>query len=1188
MAQERPTQSALPESSSEQSECTVEQKEKQEVLDVFLERNLKELGFSAEEEQALKESALLLYEPLPALESEAVQAIPARLQLAKKYAEIHSMEKELIALCQTLDAKQVNRNTIVQTFRKYLEERRIVEELVFGQLHPEEEQRQWNEQDTEKLRINLGLPKEFANQWQTILEDVQEEIPQIHQARGDMDEKREAFLFMEHATLLRAKKGVLQTLELIRERAQAGKAIGTEERALLLSCIQEYLQKKMLYRSGLEIANTQSSQYAALAAMTAQEGAEEGLEHVLDTLVVGKLLGARVKLVKAVIPVKLEFAQHGIEASMLQEMFAGNSLASRIAREALKTMAPAEVGSLLTYMYYLYISEDKTKAMLMYSSFLAAGKGVDGLGIVVSKFTTGPLLRMYPKIAKRLAVLSKIKGVPVTVKFLALMLIAWGFGDELNRGLELVKDNADPLMYDLSGNVIGMLEAPLDIWQAVGLGGANPLNEQKAYLSWGPAMTKNTGFGIAATKQRMQSWDELVEEYAQETQNPIQKELIRLESIEHGPGGRRGWERRQALSYYQSWKMLRQMEASIMAQFQGLKVSRSTLHLSAQLKNTTDVYGDRNVRNEVLYNEPYASLHGKIREAIKNASSEEEKIAIEHVQKEYKQYLAIAQKIDTDRSLYVQLGIFSAEWINEQTPSGIPKVVQHGTLDEILYQSKRRKALNTVQDGKTLAKLLEQEQPPSFTLDPYGWIGYFLVTGKTWQGRIDEEFYHNGLERLAGTITMHIGKEEYEKVFRPLQDAILEQRSNGSIDARTAIGLLAQAYTERYDGNLRKCQSGEVARGNEWTYVYGSVNSKAIDISKMDINPEATNPAGVPDTPMIVHSEEFHKGDGYHGKPLCSIQSVVYFVYDKEKDEWSVVTKNYTIATTQYFERTVAGPGMHTNNAQATTKNEESWRVWRMKHPKFAVQMHSVLQAYKRKMLERETEMQAQKKTEKERVLTDQEKDIEIAKKNPGIWHHYGNERGKGENKQYYEYVAYDEGTETIVFLQTPKFDKQKYVHPLGFASPKGDTTVGMRVETDDGRWYSWTAVHSEFKKHIESKYSSVFANAIHNALAFPIEQDEHVTKKESAKNTLMNILAVYARGAQLTQKQWTDVIEETFEDESFFATANRSHQFFSRLRNYINSETLVQEWGGTSTQRYYLSPDKYRSALNKTLRSLQ
>jgi|GEM_PF-4555260 len=1188
-----------------------------DTVNTFLDRDLQKLGFNEEEEYLLKETAMYLSEDIANMALPAMDTANKTLQMKELHSELYKWQQDLLGAIALFDTFQTDTYPkFVQIFHKYLNVRKTYQELVDSTLHPEQEQQILDEEQGAQLFEALNLPPDTKAHWAGLITEAQSEIPTPETAKGEMDDRRQAFLDLGYNNVLTLKKGLLSTLAEVSNSLQEGFKMDDEMRTIVLAGTNSFLKLKKQYLFNLQNEISNSAKWAAFASMTAQEGAEEGIEHIIDVMPILKYGSAQIKLGKGMLGVKLKLAQHGIQTSMLQEMLAGNGPAQRILRESIKTLTPNGVGSLLTYMYYLYISEDKTKAMLMYSSFLVAGRGMDGLGCVVNKYFAPAnrlilekMLRIKPKLAKRLFKIGK--KLPIALKFGMLMVLAYGGGEDLNNALETMERYADPLAYDIAGNVIGALQSPFDIAQAYGLAGANPLTEQKLFLDWQPALAQDTILTAATGKQRMEWWDELVEEYAKEEENPIQQQLMRLESIKKGPGGKEAWKRRKALDFYTLWKRLQNSEANINEQLQQLGVKSSGVKLSKVLYDVAQneeesSYGNRNIRNAITsIKKPYKLMYSKIDAAIKSTKDAEKKEELKELKMMYGHYESSAKQLDQDRSLYVRLEIFSPSWLEERDQDGseLPTIVERGLYDEMRYQSKRREALSANMNGQTLAECLKMESPSSFTLDPTGWMAHVVEKLDIWnniksagKGKdfvrewVDEKMFHKGFAQMSDLIAQSIkerlgeekGKLEYKRVFRPLQEAILQHRTQGAIDARTAMELLSAAYTEHYDGKLRQSRDKEFKKGNDKTFVYGSANPERIYIDESDYDSQVTNPASVPDVPMIVHCEELGHGRTMSNKPQATITTVMYFVYDKKADKWNVKTMTYTISTVDYLAESYGHDeviGRKTHNAQSKTVIEEPFRLWRAKHPKFAVQMFDTMKQHKQQLIESEEKIKTLQKAEKERILSGQEQAIENAKQNPETWQSYGAER----YGNYYEYVAYDPDNKAFVYLSTPKLDKRTYVTTPGAVTPSMEAETGVRVEPlGDKFHFKWSALRGNFVKVMEDKFDPKFPRIIRNALVFPHQSKESFDPAESARTTLLTILATYANGKTLKEKEWTDLIDETVGAASQLKTPERSQQFFGRLRNEINGETLEN-----GKDHSYLNTDMYRRALTKTRNAL-
>lgn len=1017
------------------------------------------------------------------------------------------------------------------------------------------------------LRAMLGLAQEHAAHWDVLLANLKEPIPAPSVAVDG--EGNAPFLHLQHQDLLSSRKAVL---DMLRDHValldiNPGDKVSDKEKAIILEGLFQYGKKKEAYLVDTKARGPSSAMSAALYSGLG-EVAEELAEDHLDQYL-GKIKG--IELAGASARVRAALARAGMAETpaVLNTLLSGGGAGAQVLRETLRAVTPQSYASLLFYALYLHSAEDKTRAFLSYSMFMGAGQALD-----LAPSALASIASRVPALAKFAPRLAKVK-LPMVAKVGILMLAAWGFSDEIEWALDAVERNADPLAYDISGNVIGVISAPLDVLPMYGitLGTEDPMRDQMKYLTYEAGISRNW---IGTTfNHRIEWWDNLVDGYAREETNPVRKRMLENERIAGGPGGTEGWVSRRAFAYFKDLEQIRGMEESINADLQSLGIGDGMVNLSSRLTDIERDTGDRNVREAIVYLEPYDSMYADIDAAIAKAQEQsnsedsieeltkkreqlqsqrsrsasngggssdvegatvsdphiDERIAaldrqladraqssqkieqLRALRTMYQTYEALARKADQDRSDYVKLGIMSADWFRRAPAGadgimpGTPDIVRRGMLSEMVYQGRRREALQIPQDESVtvrehtgqLRENYEADGPPSIMLDPAGWITYFAVSGRTWDERIDTATSHDALNIFTERLSQHVPREKYNRTFEPFVKAILEQKV-AKYDPHAVIGPLASEFAETmFDGTL---QSGEqmIQRENERN------PSNHVHLPNLLVFGEERGLNGYPLTfrdstlPMIACSRQLSSD--------CNVRSVMQFEYDERQDRWTVETTS--VGTIEFRTGGVLTPkGTRTENG--THRTTESFSAWRLRHPLFAAQVIQSLNAYRERVqtenARRETERQEGKTRESQEQIATRER----AKQTPGVWIDYPHYHTEYTERRH-ERVAYiavegrDKGY--FAYLRSPEVTTGPSFRS---ADPQVVQAVGSyrttRVEIVDERTganYAFSGMHGDYAEFFAKQHSSIPVDIVTRSVALPVPENPTLSVR--------NVLALFVQ----------------------------------------------------------------------------
>lgn len=1136
----------------------------------IIERNITD----TETKQRLLE-AIATIEPSAENADIVTNKVETKLALAKKQSEIN-LAKQLVLQAVSLslmieevgELSDANITTLYKSIQTYLERKREYQEIIKEDNNTLSEEELGNiivAKSTE-LQTLLGLDERYTLMWKEQLQNLQKSLPAP--PKTGVDNGTSAYLGMQYEELLKTRSATINMFTLYNQLLEINPndTVSKENRAILLQSVTQYNKKRIEYLADVNPDKKIPDALTAGLMNAGGEIAEEIGENVFDGL--GKMEG--IKLSGASAWVRIQLAKMGMKETpqLLNVLLKGAGAGPKLLRETVRVVSPEGAGSILFYAYYLHIAEDKTKAMLNYSVFMAAGKGLD-----IAPAALARIGARVPGLAKYMPRLAKLK-IPAAAKLGILLVAAWGFGEEIDAVFTTVERNADPTAYDVAGNVMGVISAPLDIFGAYGspLGGVEPMEDQMKYITYQPGVLQNVSG--TTLQNRIGWWDETIDSYAREETNPVKKNLIQNESIRNGPGGERGWGSRRAFFYYRDYQKILSMQRSLNDQATKLNLP-SGFNLAMQLKDTKGDSGNRSIRSSITYLEPYDSVYTNVNAALSkverelkaNPSSalEEQKQQLTFFRKMYGMYEQMAKEQDQLRSDYVKLGIISNEWFKPGKAGGLtdlPEIVERGMVSEMMYQNGRRAAFNIPESqnvtpseyAKYISENLDGDGPPSIGLDPAGWLSFYAVPGTKWDERIDRAEDHDMLNMFMNRIANNAPKETYETVFAPFVQTVMEQKAI-RYEPREVIGPLAYEYGEQlFDGTLRSAQplidKQSKEKNNEVSYPNMLVFGQPSSLQQI---PTPRHPSN--SNPMIACYS-----------PLSSdarVTSLMEFEYDIAADKWIVTTQ-----TSGSVESNVGG--VLTPKSRKTIGNSkttvENFALWRRRHPKFALQILPTLNA-KRTKLRTSIEEYEKEQTEgrsKEEILQDTAR--QEAKKKPNLWLPYPTNYANIDEPRH-SHVAYIVGENDTGYYSYLRLPETYNGPTLTNGDPIAQKTVGSRFKTrisirseQGGQSLSFSRLGADYAAYMAKRNFSVPSSAVTESLTLPIPNNP--------KASVQKVVALFVE--DMGDKSNRSIEGEIMTEYEQCTTNTDKHNFLQKLeqlcrlqsrngKTYLSKESFTQ-----------------------------
>ncbi|MDD5470223.1 MAG: hypothetical protein PHO92_05505, partial [Candidatus Peribacteraceae bacterium] len=803
-------------------------------------------------------------------------------------------------------------------------------------------------------------------------------------------------------------------------------------------------------------------------------------------------------------------------------------------------------------------------------------------------------------IANRLLWLSKTPKFPA-VQFAVALLVMFGLASYLDKFTSWIDEKipdgggkraANDAIGVLSGS--SAIESAAFFGKELGVLETDPEREAYSYLS-----QELLSMGWSGLQQRkvngIADWNRLVSRAIENEENPLMQQLYGLERASTG-----SWAQKQSFELYSEYMHAREFQQNIGQEL----VERGVLqnaHTFDLLFSATSQDSAERPDWAVKRMEDDTNTHvGRAIAYLKKLGEDDA------LSQAWQQYRAVVKHVAERVTTYRHLNIYQRnEWLGSPDQKGMPGMVQKGIAAEISYQLTRSDILryraesgysrgafmelvtdveerHAFRDVPEKLKLANEQPWPDILTDPKGFLKRLRQHNSISENTADEMDRHF-LEIMLGRMGAEAIQHENAHKFRQGSESLLHECQK---EPRTAVMALPLVYLDTLPDSV--LLQGKWT-SDRWKTAYDDLDAKlqkeedprmralmCKNMLELFLDDQGRGAAGVP---MLRHSHKFRDELIISGGVKCH--------YKPEQKQWYVSTDAHV--DMPYIA--VSGLGSKHHFPKLNVQKLQRFADWKKEHPDIAKDITPQLvwhEKWVRTLQERLTKEQEAARQregqEKQKELSEADTRREQAKKYPETWQPYAAER----NGEYYEYVAYDPDRRAFVYLSTPKLEKKTYVKAPGTVVPSTGTQTGMRVELEDGRWFKWDALHGDFVKSIETKYNPAFASAIRKALSFPRQNKESFDSTESARVTLLTILATYARGEKLKEQEWTALIDETINDTAQLRTAERSREFFANLVSQINGETLVSKMWQKGTQRHYLSPDMYRRALAKTRSALQ
>lgn len=869
-----------------------------------------------------------------------------KLQLQSEYTILHSVREHCLAALLVVENVHKNGKVSSELIGKVAEflakyQRQLTKYRNASESNNTAVQATEIASKHEDLYDFLQITQIHKKDWESIVQTLQEPVQEPSRTESEQySQSYKAFIELRQNDAHESKHALTTMLYGYLRIMNTGKTIevNTEEQKMILESIHVYLKKKDQYESDLHNYK-QSNILNTVAATVGSEIGEEVFESFGERFDALKIKD--IKLLSAANAARAEMLANGVQnPPSVGEIFKRlGSNGVNVLRQSARVVSPNNAASLIVFMLYIQGAEDKTRALLSYSTFMAASKGLDKVSAMLSK---------TPGLQSVSARLAKTK-LPMALKFAVIITAAMYGGQHLESAISALERRADPTLWDGAGNVVGLLSAPADVYAQLG-GSAliDPRKDQLEYLTFEAGMVQNTGLTGAHAKERITMWDQVVEAYASSETNPTLQKLMRLESIQNGPGGHEGWVSRQALQFYQMYTNVETLENEINTQVQSLGITTPMLSLAHLLHNETSTTGDRNVRYEMVYNQEIytaflnnvearkTELQSKItveHSPEKKAEIQEMITEIDALKEQYTYYEHFVKKADKLRSDYIRLGIFSNDWIKKPVDQKIPEIVMRGMYSTIDIEEQRRTVLSQYKNAEEVSELVRKNGPPALTLDPMGWVGYFIANNATWDNRIFEERYVNASREFVEQIGNRIGNNDRDNVFKHLFDQLSKQPDKPA-NGREVMSKICAAYADHYfEGEIQDATN--LIEGKTDRYNNPRNFERIFYLAK-----DRTNETGYMTTHDVIDSLENTREPVI----ICSqmvgtaeITSTIRFVHDYAKNTWNVITQ--TTGYVPFYESSVmyVKPIHVLQSASATV--EENFASWRMRHPKMAMQI---------------------------------------------------------------------------------------------------------------------------------------------------------------------------------------------------------------------------------------------------------
>lgn len=405
---------------------------------------------------------------------------------------------------------------------------------------------------------------------------------------------------------------------------------------------------------------------------------------------------------------------------------------------------------------------------------------------------------------------------------------------------------------------------------------------------------------------------------------------------------------------------------------------------------------------------------------------------------------------------------------------------------EVRYQMDRKEIYTFTEEKniKALEENYDNDEPPSISLDPAGWITFYAVTGAKWDERIDRAEDHDMLNMFIDRLAKNVPKNTYNEVFAPFVQTVMEQRVQ-KYEPRKVVGPLAYEYGEQlFDGTLDSAQplidAQNKTQGNEVSYpnmfVYG--NPDTLSQVPTPQHPKSNHPMIVCYSPLSSDAR---------------VTSLMEFEYDIEADKWIVTTE-----TSGSVESTVGGVITNKRNKtigdSKTTK--ENFALWRRRHPKFALQVLPLLNKQRTDVRARKEEYE-KKQTEghsKEAILQDTAR--EEAKNQPNLWLPYPTNYAKIDEPSH-SHVAYITGENGVGYYSYLRLPETYNGPSISNGDPIAIKTVGSRFKTrisiydeESESKLDFNQLNGDYVDHLDKRNFHIPTKIVTEALTLPIPND--------------------------------------------------------------------------------------------------
>lgn len=551
--------------------------------------------------------------------------------------------------------------------------------------------------NAEATAETLKLPAEAKKGWGDLLKDIFVSVRRPEEAK-DGSGKRGAFFQMEYAALVKAQQTCLQDLQDVVAIRNAREPLDEVSRKIVLEDIAGFLKRREGYDFALENTPKAPSRIPAYLAVFAEELVEEGAESLTGFGEQWSLKWMRDldratqrEILRAGLRVQSRLAAAGVK----QVPGLRRVLGSEFMKDIFKGLRPDSYVTVVLFAYYLHMSDDKTAAALQFASFM-----------VMSGLSNALLGLAERQIAKRLGaghILARVPGHPV-IKIAAAILLIYGESELgiVDKGIKTLEGWVEPVKWDATGTIVETFSGSAlfgqlnEIGYMTGMLDVHPELDQMSYLSQRILiMDYDEGNFWKNLTHGTRDWDELVDQAMKRDQNPLRKELWKLQSIDKGPGGRSGWIARQALDFYTRVDTLRHLEQALGEHLKsdGVLQNANSFCLSGLVVEGGSLEGDSPVR-VVLREPPYDKVTAHV-EGVRKKNPNDERVML------YDQCVSMAREIANRRCVYVYLKVYSSDWArprtvktdDDQTLKLVPDIVERGIVSQLALKSQRKEKL---------------------------------------------------------------------------------------------------------------------------------------------------------------------------------------------------------------------------------------------------------------------------------------------------------------------------------------------------------------------------------------------------------------------------------------------------------------------------------------------------------------